>query len=457
MIPLPNDIALTDDFIAQLDACWFAGFAQLSGQHQQTLAQLGSIFAGSPLETPLKNAIQSITQGMYQPEHFQVLALARVALQGAQFERLQEALLKHLNRPLESETSLSPATIEPAQPVVKGAAYWLTDIALRGFSRLETKEIAIIDSTLIQLQNDPALMPLSTLLYGFMDELVGLVPTVDVNTIPLFRWVDLWCASMVMTTHHPPQPNPTPISGELSLMGVEWRVQGRLISAVFYGILTQDEGARWVQTTFSTYKVTAIERDEARLLLPQTRPLLEALKAGTVLRLNQMPYLATGHLLWDEASVSAGGSYKLADVAQTYLAVDAPSPLHSTPVPPEKRHPVHLAIPIFLAGYSLNLVEHTTNEGTITAGELTFPLEDRRVHQTELDPEELAKQAFVIGLLRYDDQQFTFHPIAAANKKGKPIFVGVGETLKLFEKPSNKSTIALLQERASRLLREKNS
>nr|MCU0464465.1 hypothetical protein [Anaerolineae bacterium] len=187
-------ITETDRFLAELDACWLAGFAQLTTEHRQTLAKLQHIFSGTPLTQPLENAVDQIRRGVYQPEHFRVLAAARASLQGAQYAHLRraaEALVKRAAAPTDSSPT-PQAVPTPPMPLLNGTAQWLADIAITGFSRLDPRDVSAFDATLLQLRSSPHLLPITSVLSGLSQALIGAVPVVDPASAPVFRWVDLW-------------------------------------------------------------------------------------------------------------------------------------------------------------------------------------------------------------------------------------------------------------------------
>lgn len=442
-------ISETDRFLAALDACWLAGFAQLAPEHRQTLAKLQNIFSGTPLGEPLQSAVEQLRRGVYQPEHFRVLSAARASLQGAQYAHLRqaaEALIKRTTAPSPTPSALDAPTAPP--PLLNGAAQWLADLAITGFSRLDARDVSAFDATLRQMRGSPEFLPLVAVLAGLSQSLIGAVPVADPASAPVFRWVDLWSRALVMTAQAPRSPVTQPTDGLLHLMGVEWRSQPQLVSAVFYGILTEGDTARWVRVTLSAHKVSAIGGDEAWLLLPQSQRLLQALDSGQTFQLAGMPLTPTGDLLWDDGLATTGAPYKVMDIARRCLLPGAATPIEVAPPLPEYRHPIHLAVPVALDGYQVS------EDNTLTAGDITLPLDIRRIAGTELDPQHLRQRQHMVGLVRYDDGQFWLQPLAAADKKGRLDFIGEGG-LKLFTKPPKNSTVAILQERASRLLREK--
>lgn len=444
MNALPEPIALTDELLAQLDRCWLAGFAHLTPEHRQTLTLLRQIFSGTALEASLHAALDAVQQSVYQPEHFRVLAVARAALQGAQYDHIRGTIHTWLKRAPVPEPTPANQGIFPAEPLTNAAAHWLMDLAIQGFSRVDGRALSAFDSTLTQLQAIPERMALVALLNGLVDELSGAASAAQSGQVPLFRWLDLWSRALLLTAAQP-QPAAQPVSGKLHLMGVAWRNQRRIISAVFYGILETDSGAKWVRTTFSAYKVNAIPPEELWLLLPQSFALLHALRTGSTLNIHGMPLLTGGDLLWNETQAQAGGTYQLMEVARKYLAAGANAVLEIPAAPAEKRHPVQIAEPILLQKFQLE-------ESFITADGVRLPLDMPRIAGTEIDVPGLSRCDQVVGLVRYDDGQLWLQPLAAVNKKRPPIFIG--SSVKSAEPPKN-SILALLQERASRLLREK--
>ncbi len=79
-------------------------------------------------------------------------------------------------------------------------------------------------------------------------------------------------------------------------------------------------------------------------------------------------------------------------------------------------------------------------------------LDLRRIAGGELAPETLADATALFGLLRYDAGAWCLQPLAASGADGKAIFVGQNGA-KLFKKPPKSNAVAILEERASRLLR----
>jgi hypothetical protein len=87
---------------------------------------------------------------------------------------------------------------------------------------------------------------------------------------------------------------------------------------------------------------------------------------------------------------------------------------------------------------------------TSDGAELALDL--RRTAGSELMPEALTDADALFGLLRYDSGAWSIQPLAAGTAGAKAIFAGQNGA-KLFKKPPKNSAVAILEERASRLLR----
>jgi hypothetical protein len=444
-LSLPTGIIETDALIQQFDTCLLTGFINLNAEQHSALQSIQRIFTGSPLDQPLTTALEAITQGTFLPEHFQKLASARIALQGAQYDHLRQHIRMALGR-AENEMAVAIEFAQPT-PLMNSAAHWLMDMAIAGFSRLEQESVTPFAATLAQLQADEAMMPLATLLTGFMGELIGAVPIANPDKAPLFRWVDLWSRALMMTLALPKSPEPMPVSGTLYPLGIDWRQHPRMASLVVYGVLETVDTATLVRITQSSYKVDAIGMDEQWLLFPKLALLVESLQAGKTLEIRDMPLLPTGDLLWNLDCAAMGSKYTLSDVAARYFAPNAAKSITMPQLPAHQRHPLHLAEPVFLADYTLN-------DWTINSGNWALQLDMRRIVDTEVTAQELRLNNAAFGLIRYDAQQWTFQPLAAVKGKGKPVFVGK-DSAKILSKPPKSSTVSVLKERASRLLRGK--
>jgi hypothetical protein len=241
-------------------------------------------------------------------------------------------------------------------------------------------------------------------------------------------------------------PEPQPVTGTLYPLGLELRHSAQLVSIVAYGLLAHAGGAEFVRLTRSRFKVDAIRGDDSWLLFPDTEPLLDALVQSRALDVQAMLLLPGGDLLWNPAHARLGPKCKLLDVAARYLAPQASDPALIRPLPPLERHPIQLAEPLVLVSFALHSAAVQLPDGS------ALPL-DARWNATQLPDDTLAGSAALFGLLRYDAGRWALQPFSVANRAGKLAFVGQGGA-KLLKKPPKLNPVAILEERAGRLLRK---
>ena len=443
MSELPATLPLLETLLASIDQAWLAGFAHLTPDARKALARFGLCFTG---KSALPAALHEIEQGNYQPTQFLQLAAARAALQGAQVELLGNAVGQQLARPANPAMTISVSMLPPSSPLLSAVALWLTDIAIKGFQRAEAADLDLIESTTQQLRTEPELAPLTSLLTGWVAEMGTLVPATAGASLPLRRWVDIWCHLLLLTVALPADQVDRPVSGKLHLLGLEQRSHEQFYSLLFHGLLLGDSTAQWVKITLSAAKVNAIPPEEAALLLPDALPLFQALQKQKSLQIEQMPLRASGDLLWQPQGASNGASFKLAKLIADYLVPAAPQPFALPSGLPANAHPLHWRQPVGFTDFSVA-------DGWLTAGSHRFRLDERRSVDTELAPANMAAAELVVGLLRYEDGALLLQPILATSKQGSVIFSGSSKTLPILLKPPKNTTVSMLQERASRLLR----
>ncbi|MBW4576758.1 MAG: hypothetical protein KME08_15905 [Aphanothece sp. CMT-3BRIN-NPC111] len=450
---LPNGIAALS-LIADFDRCFLNGFANLDQQHQQTLNALQRVFTGTPLQQPLCDSCAAIQRHEFVERHFAVLAAVRAAMQGSLFDTLQQQARSVLER---TEIPEAIAQSEPAQQSdriqvwLESVRNWLMEIALVGYVRLDASTLIPFMTTLEQIQAEPLLMRQAALLTGFFNELMGQVLLADSSTIPIYRWVDLWTQAMVGALRPTVPYTPKLVSGTLELLGLDLRHHANLVSFTAYGLLTNDAQVQLVRVTLSAYKVDAISGDEIWLLFPDAALLLDALVQNKALHLKDIPLLPTGDLLW-HGDGQIGGKYNLMKKAAECFAPNISKVPAPCLVSPSDRHPIQLAEPIFLSDYTI-----IQNDGTLTlswqdAGVLPVAME-RISLLSEVTVDAIAHSSQLFGLLRFDAGHWAVQPLAVT-VQNKVIFTGQ-KAAKILKAPPKTSTVATLQERASRLLRKR--
>ena len=458
---LPEGINELIDLLHRLDRCFLSGFARLEQTHAETLDSLERVFQGTPLHASLQTSCAALKGSEFLERHFAGLAAARAALQGALFDHLQHHAREVLGRShpdIQDETLSSVA--EPDAPIatwLESTRHWLMEIALAGFAKLAPETLVPFLSTLEQMQEEPQLIRQSALLTGFLDELLQTVPVTETQSIPLTRWMDLWMRGMVMSLQILSVPATESVSGNLTLLGCDLRSHPHLMSVVMYGILDTDSQRRLARNTFSSYKVDAISSNEVWLLFQQAAPLFEALAKNMTIHISDMPLTATSDLLWN-GQAKPGRKHQPLEEARLAFAPETEDPVASCAVAPIDRHPAQLAEPVFLEAYTVQREEERLFLDWGEHGRL--PVITERIHAlSELTNEVITKSSQMFGLLRFDAGQWGIQPIGVIcqtgkGKKAKTEIVLTGQkAAAVLKKPPKTSTIAILQERASRLLR----
>ena len=450
---LPDGFQDAAECLAALDSGFVSGFARLDASHEAALASVNRIFRGTPLQDALESSVSALLRNEFLERHFAVFAAARAALRGACYDALLRQCADALGRP--QPPSAPPVAPESPSPAVwlESARQWLMELALTGFAKLDTGAILPFLRTLEQIQAEPQLLRLSAILTGFIDELLNFVPVADAAAVPVTRWTDLWTQAMIAALAAPPSPAPSPVSGTLALLGMDIHRQAHLISLTAHGVLTHDGQTRSVRATLSSYKVDAIIGNETWLLFPDAAALFEGLAKNQPLDITDMPLLPTGDLIWN-GQAALGKKFDVMKQAEDWFAPGAQNAPSGMPFPPADRHPAQLAEPIFLKDYAVKEEKGEISLDFGAAGQLPVALQ-RLSDFSDITPKEIAASAQMVGLLRFDRQRWEIQPLGVLSQAGKKTSLVVsGEgAAAVMKKPPKTSTIAILKERSSRLLR----
>lgn len=439
---LPPGSAETADLLATIDACLLTGFS--SAPPYSMLGALQRSFQGTPLAERVKRSAEALGQSIFQPEHFVALAAARSALAGAVYDALRAHALGTLGR---TDTTAAPTTLmsPTTTPLLESAQHWLMELAISGFSRLSAESLLAIQPTLAELRAQPQQISAATLLSGFVNELKLALPQLNTSPIPLQRWCDLWATTMLHCVGWADSTEATVVDGTLFPLAIEIREHATMVSLLGFGLLEQSDRRDVVRLTWSRYKSSSILGSEAWLLERDAAPWISALTQGNAFMVKQAKLLPSGDLLWDTDTISPGPSYKLAELVIRHFVPNAAEPLSAPAVPPLARHPIQLAEPLVLRGCTLTETHVSTAEGETLA--LRIPNSASNFGDLPLACD------WLFGLLSFDAGAWCIHPLVAAKPKGKPNFP-VAPIAKLIQKPPKNSSIVVLEERASRLLRK---
>ena len=499
LMRVPEAVTRAAALVRGLDACLLVGFGRLGAEQSAALAAWGRALGGTPLGAALGRSLAALGANEFVPRHVAVLAAARAAVQGAQYAALRAQAAECLGRSADGPdssgaerpgdgTAMSDGTARGSGGAVAvlcdSARQWLMELAITGFKQLDAATLAPFSATLENLQSNPNTGRLACLLTGFQQEMLAALPIGKGSAVPVYRWADLWTRAMVgsLAAERGQDAGATPVgkvSGTLTVLGVDLRQHATFVSAVVYGILQQGggggggaEAGRVVRVTLNSYKVGDLRGREVWRCFAADQgvlPLLRAVSTHVPLKLKDMTLLASGDLLWDGSATEAGG--KPADVFRVAAEWLGPGSAARWPgVMPADRHPVQLGEPVLMQGVRVEAREDDGGRGedhvvVVEDDELALPLMTARLPPGgELTREDALAADTVLGLLRFDAGGWRVQPLAvrpgAAREKRAlgAAFVG-SDALEVATKKPKKgepNTLAVLQERAGRLLRKKS-
>ncbi len=203
--------------------------------------------------------------------------------------------------------------------------------------------------------------------------------------------------------------------------------------------------------------------------------MFEAFSQKKRLHIKDMALMSEGDLEWN-GKATFGEKYQLTEEAEKWFSPDTESEIQVLGVHPGDRHPILMCEPIFMKDYQIKkdeeklLLNHGDEPGVspttifsqfkrllLNQGdEPSLPVAMERVSLiSELTENIVAKSSQMFGLLRFDAGQWSVQPLGVISGKGKKageIFTGMGAAT-IIKKQSKTSTVAILRERAGRLLR----
>jgi len=459
----PAGVAAAADVLAKLDHCFVVGFGRMSEREVSAVSALPRLLEKTPLAARVKEACDALLRSEFVERHFVSLACARAALQGAMTDALAAQVSLALGRAVPSDAPASSPTEAPGHHGVfrESSRNFLMEMALSGFAQLESDALYPFYATLDKIQEEPALIRLAAILSGFLSELLLELPIPSGKSIPTYRWVDLWTRAMLLAINAPQIPKIDAVSGEFFPIGSDLHHHRNLFSVCVHGILKQGTEHRYVRTTVSAYKVdTVIGAEMWRLLEGTYDKLLKALRDGTSLKLNNIKLLGSGDLLWDEGSATAGSSYAPFELASTLLS--AGKPIVRSSIGGFDRHPAQLAEPLHLTGFKVVKQDaikskkpsqsELLEEKAIEAAGIKLPLCGARVSDSSgMTIDRIEKAQELIGLLRFDRGRWAIQPLAIKSGSKAELSGTPPQSLK-----AKDDTVAVLRERASKLLRKKS-
>ncbi|WP_233620614.1 hypothetical protein [Amycolatopsis sp. WAC 01416] len=418
------------------------------------LTELAEAVAGSPLASRVAEAAEKTAAGAAGEEHFVSLAAARIAVFGSVHDAVLARLAEATGRRSEEESIRQVS--ETDMPNLPAAARsWLADLARAGWQGIDHDLISASSQVISALLAEPGLRRLAVLLDGFAAELAASCPGAALERVPVRRWGDLWSRGILLTL---PAATPTigTVTGRLLPLGVELLEHSTAAQAQVHAVFEPEDGStpRLVRASVTVPKPDTIIGAGIWQLLRPHLSLLTAISEGRSMDLAEMPVTAEGDLLWQDRHA------RLGELADAFSTARVALPKAVTPaVAPLDRHPVRIAVPVFLEGYG---IEGDEDALTFTfAGNHLAVETDRIPAAGPLTPKAVASSSACIGLIRWDGG-FRLQPLAVettVRKKTTAVHAGAwagGTTDKAGVKAEKAATdaAAVLRERAGRLLRK---
>lgn len=444
------------DLVAGFDGALAHGFARIGEEPAAALTALAGALASSPLGDRLGESVDKVVAGSIGDEHLAALAGGRAALSGA----VHDALLGRLDAALgrtRAAWEASPDTSDNPDHLLSGCRVWLRELAIVGWRGVDHDVVSSSDQAIEALLAVPRLRGLAVLLDGLAAELRASCPVSTMERLPARRWGDLWTRALLLAQsgpwHGPVGSAAEQVSGRLLILGADVHEHATVVRVQVHGILEPAGGgpARLVRTSVAAAKVDTIVGPAVWKLMGGHPVLLGALAEHRGLDLTDMPLLPGGDLVWHDDRARAGEEADPFTTARVLLgAAQAP------PVPPLDRHPVRIAEPVLVEGY-------TINGDSLELGGNALALDlDRLPACTPLTAELVAASSACLGLLRWDGGRWLLQPLAVqATVKKKPVAVHTGDwamgptdpkVVKAEAKAGD--VVAVLRERAGRLLRK---
>jgi len=450
---VPAGVPQALDLVTGFDACLVTGFGRVGDDAAAALTALAAGVAVTPLGDRAAEAAAKLAAGSVSDEQLTVLAAARSALLGA----VHDALLDHadsaLGRTRAPWPEEAPATPDAPRNLLEGCRSWLRELAITGWRGVDHDLVSSSAQVLEAMWGDPRLRRLAVLIDGLAAELRASAPIATMDDLPERRWADLWARAMLLCEAGGWGGGPVDtVSGRLLLLGVDVHEHATAVQLQVHALLeVRGEAApRLVRTGPAVAKVDTIVGPAIWPLFDAHPVLLAALTDNRTVEVTDVTLLGSGDLLWADERAALGDPADPFVTARLRLT-DAVAPA----VPPLDRHPVRLAEPVLVEGYTVD------GDALVLDGHRLALDLDRLPALGPLTPALVTGSTACLGLLRWDAGQWALQPLAVhATVKRKPVPVHVGDWASGPTDPrvakavkAAGDTVAVLRERAGRLLR----
>ncbi len=436
-----------------LDRALVHGLGRVGEAQVGALTAFAAALAGSPLRDRVSEAVDKVCAGSIGEEHLTALAGGRAALLGA----VHDAHLARLDGALgrtRAEWAADLSTVDaPVDNLLAGCRSWLSELAITGWHGAGPDLVSASGNAIQAAYGVPELRRLAVLLDGLAAELAASAPIAAMEQLPARRWADLWSRGLLLAqSAGAPRFAPTEVSGRLLLLGVDVHEHETAVQLQAHGVL-ESGGAppRLVRVSVSAGKANTVNGVALWRLFTGYQMLLNGLAKQCSLEISGMPLLPSGDLLWREDRATVAEAADPFAAARVLLA-KAVAPA----VPPLERHPVRIAEPVLIEGYTVQSA--SSGGASIDLGGSVLELDLRRLPGCgPLTADQVATSTACLGLLRWDGGRWLLQPLAVQTLvKKKPVTVHTGQGA-AEDKPAKAGAgdpVSVLRERAGRLLRK---
>ncbi|WP_017594167.1 hypothetical protein [Nocardiopsis potens] len=455
----PSGVDEALDLVAVFDRALENGLGRPGAEQTRALADLAGAMAATPLGALVREAADAIGSGTIGDAQTAALAGARSALIGA----VHDALLAAADTALGRTRDADPEPDEPAEAPtgpLGGVRSWLTELAVIGWRGVDRDIAGGADQAIEALLGDPERRRAAVLLDGLAAELQANAPVAAMEGLPTRRWADLWARAVLLTqdaAQAGPSGTAAPATGRLLPLGADVHEHGTAVQLQVHAIFEPADGgpARLVRAAVSAPKVDVIVGPGVWNLLTDHQVLLGALADKRSVKIEGMPLLDGGDLIWQEELAGLDEPADPFSTARVALPV-----AHAPAVPPLERHPVRIAEPVLLEGYK----KGTAADGgpAFDLGDAVLPVDTGRLPGCGPLTEKLvAASSACIGLLRWDAGRWSVQPLAVQTTiKRKPAEVHTADWAmgptdpKVAKAEARYDAVNVLRERSGRLLRK---
>ncbi|MBN2533400.1 MAG: hypothetical protein JXB88_10930 [Spirochaetales bacterium] len=446
-----TSLALLNDYIDHIDNCLLTGFSNLSGDQLDRLKSLIRIFNNTPLEEKLADSMDSLINNIFSQKLFLSIAVIRNILLTLKYNLLVSSC-KENPTGNSGEIAFDGELLkqDDSSSVQDTISNWLTELAITGFNNIVEEKLVGIVKAIPVLVRNKELTGQTALITGFVDDLFRNCIS-DAAAIPLTRWSDLWMKAFVNTRMDAITVKTRKISGTLFLVGLDLKTNVNLAQVKFYGILECGSQNNFVRIHRTNFKVDLIQDEEIWYLFQNSKNILSHYCRNKSILCKDIVLTENNDLLLDEDDIKTGKSFDLLKKLKEHFT-------ESSSITGERKrnmtgcHPVFIEKPFFLEKIR---IKKQDNQLFIALPDFTVPVAMNKIDSSSLVNEKSLKSAqSVFGLLRYDAETWQFQPMVyTTGKEPDKCIFNFSASAEEIEKITAKSTLAILRERASRLLR----